>query len=48
MTCDASELTAEGYELKIECACGGTFYARVTQEIADQDLLRSRLLACPN
>jgi hypothetical protein len=36
-----------GYTFRIVCSCGASFERWVTPEIADEDLLRSRLLAFP-
>ena len=48
LTSDVVEPQAEGYLVCIACTCGSTFERRVTPDIADADLLRSRLLAHPN
>ena len=45
---DVGELTDTGYRVQLVCSCGATFERWVTSETADQDLLRSRLLAFPN
>jgi hypothetical protein len=42
------ELTATGYPVQLTCCCGASFERWVTPEMADHDLLRSRLLALPN
>jgi hypothetical protein len=41
-------LTPCGYRLRLACRCGVTLERWITAEIAEDDLLRSRLLAFPN
>ncbi|MFQ5828297.1 MAG: hypothetical protein ACE5JD_03960 [Candidatus Methylomirabilia bacterium] len=48
LTYDAGEPTPRGYWLCLDCSCGAVFDRCVTPEDADEDLLRSRLLAFPN
>jgi hypothetical protein len=38
----------QAYNVRIACSCGAAFERWVTPEAADDDLLRSRLLAFPN
>jgi hypothetical protein len=40
MTGDVTELTPNGYQLTVACACGVVFERWVTPEDADDDLLR--------
>jgi hypothetical protein len=42
---DASLPTASGYSVRVKCGCGVEFKRWVTPEAADEDLLRSALLA---
>jgi hypothetical protein len=42
---DAEEPTSAGYRLWIQCPCGARLEHLVTPEEADDDLLRSALLA---
>lgn len=48
LTGDAEPPTPYGYSLWLTCRCGATMERWVTPEIAEDDLLRSRLLAFPN
>jgi len=48
LTSEVSGPAAEGYALRIPCVCGAAFERWVTPDMADRDLLRSRLLAHPN
>jgi hypothetical protein len=48
LTADAEPLTPCGYTLWLTCRCGATMEQWITPEIAEDDLLRSRLLAFPN
>jgi hypothetical protein len=48
LTSDVGEITENGYRLQLACSCGATFERWVTPEIADEDLIRSGLLASPN
>ncbi len=48
LTCDVGELTSEGYPVRVTCSGGAVVERRVAPETAEQDLLRSRLLAYPN
>ncbi len=48
LTSDVGELIARGYRVRLVCCCGASFERQVTPEMADSDLLRSRLLAFPN
>ncbi len=45
---DVGQLTESGYSVRLTCSCGSTFERLVTPEMADDDLLRSRLLAFPS
>ncbi len=45
---DASLPTASGYSVRARCGCGVVFTRGVTTEAADEDLLRSALLAFEN
>jgi hypothetical protein len=45
---DASLPTPAGYSLRVECGCGEVFTRWVTPEDADEDLVRSALLAFEN
>jgi hypothetical protein len=45
---DASLLTPSGYSVRLKCGCGQEFTRWVTPEAADEDLLRSALLAFEN
>ncbi len=48
LTGDAEAPTPGGYSLWLTCRCGATMERWITPEIAEDDLLRSRLLAFPN
>ena len=48
LTADVDEPTDTGYGLQLACSCGAAFTRQVTLEMADHDLLRSRLPAFPN
>jgi hypothetical protein len=48
LTGDAEPPTPGGYSLWLTCQCGATMERWITPEIAEDDLLRSRLLAFPN
>ena len=45
---DASLLSPSGYSVLVKCGCGVEFMRWVTIEAADEDLLRSALLAFEN
>jgi hypothetical protein len=45
---NASLPTASGYSVRVKCGCGVVFTRWVTPEAADEDLLRSALLAFEN
>jgi hypothetical protein len=45
---DASLSTASGYSVRVKCGCGVEFTRWVTPDDADEDLLRSALLAFEN
>jgi hypothetical protein len=45
---DAGQPTANGYRLLVVCGCRAEFTRWVTQDDADEDLLRSALLAIEN
>ena len=45
---DASLPTPSGYSIRVKCGCGVEFTRQVTPENADEDLLRSALLAFEN
>jgi hypothetical protein len=45
---DASLSTASGYSVRVKCGCGVKFKRWVTAGDADEDLLRSALLALEN
>ena len=44
----ASDPTPQGYRLKVACPCGVTFERWVLAQDAEEDLLRSGLLAFEN
>jgi hypothetical protein len=48
LTGGADRPTPCGYGLRLACLCGATMERWITPEIAEDDLLRSRLLAFPN
>jgi hypothetical protein len=48
LTSDVGALTGAGYRIQLACSCGAEFGRWVTPDVADRDLLRSRLLAFPN
>jgi hypothetical protein len=48
LTGGVEPLTPDGYSLRISCTCGAALERWITAEIAEDDLLRSRLLAFPN
>jgi hypothetical protein len=48
LTGGAEPLTPSGYGLWLSCRCGATMERWITPEIAEDDLLRPRLLAIPN
>jgi hypothetical protein len=48
LACNAGKLTSTGYAMWIACACGARVERWVTVEAAEDDLLRSRLLAGEN
>ena len=48
LTADVGELADASYNVRIACSCGAAFERWVTPAVADDDLLRSRLLAFPN
>jgi hypothetical protein len=48
LTSDVGEITERGYSVGLTCSCGATCERWIAPEIADEDLLRSRLLASPN
>jgi hypothetical protein len=45
---NAGPPTVNGYRLPVVCGCGAEFKRRVTLHDADEDLLRSALLAFEN
>ena len=45
---DADPLTPDGYRLGARCSCGARFERSMTPTDADEDLLRSALLAFEN
>jgi hypothetical protein len=45
---DAGPPTPQGYRLLVQCGCGVEFKRWVTPEDAEEDLLRSALLAFEN
>ncbi len=45
---DLDPFTPDGYQLLVTCGCGVEFKRWVTAEDADEDLLRSALLAFKN
>ena len=45
LTSGVGELTDTGYAVRVTCVCGAIFERWVTSEVADRDLLYSRLLA---
>jgi hypothetical protein len=45
---DASLPTPSGYSVRVRCGCGEEFTRWVTPYAADEDLLRSALLALEN
>ena len=48
LTGGAGDPTADGYLVWITCSCAASFERWVTPEAAENDLVRSRLLAFPN
>jgi hypothetical protein len=48
LTAAVDEPMETGYGLQVACSCGCVFEQWVTPEMADDDLLRSRLFAFPN
>jgi hypothetical protein len=48
LTGDAEPPTPCGYSLWLTCRCGATLKRWITPEMAEDDLLRSRLLALSN
>lgn len=48
MTSSVEPPTPSGYGLRLVCRCGATLERWVTPEAAEDDLLRSKLLAFPN
>lgn len=48
LTAAVDEVTESGYSVRLTCSCGVSFERWVTPEMADDDLLRSRLQAFPN
>jgi hypothetical protein len=48
LTAAVDEPMETGDGLQVACSCGCVFEQWVTPEMADDDLLRSRLLAFPN
>jgi hypothetical protein len=48
LTGGAEPLTPSGYSLRLACQCGATMERWITPEMAEDDLLRSSLLAFPN
>jgi hypothetical protein len=47
LAADVGEMNDTGYSFQVACSCGAVFERSVTPEIADEDLLRSRLIAFP-
>jgi hypothetical protein len=48
MKADVSPQTDSGYRVRVKCGCGTDFKRWVTPEGAEEDLLRSALLAFEN
>jgi hypothetical protein len=48
LSASVDEPTDTGYGFQVACSCGAVFERWVTPEMADHDLLRSRLPAFPN
>jgi hypothetical protein len=48
LSSDVGALTETGYHLQLACSCRAAFEQWVTPEIAERDLLGSRLPAFPN
>jgi hypothetical protein len=48
LTGNAEPPTSGGYSLRLACRCGAMMEHWITPEMAEDDLLRSTLLAFPN